>query len=337
MTSPTVSIVVPTYNREALLPRALDSIVAQTFNDWEIVLVDDGSTDGTEEVAARYADHLKGRLVYIPQMNRGSSSARNRGIDASRGQYIAFLDSDDEFLPHKLERQLALFDARPDLGLVYSDYAYVDLDGVYHASAFDTKFRLAQQVPSVAIGPGLHVCAGDLFDVLLRGYFIATIVGMVPRKVLGETIRFAADQAYAEEWLFYLQVARNHHAGFVDEPLCIHHHVEGSLARTDKHRNTLRHRDLLSAIEDTWDDLTCEQRKVIRRNLQQTCRQLGYDTHRAGKHREALGYFVESLGQEPGLGTLGEAVRATGRWLVGGRSGRLKRGRSPQEPSQVVR
>jgi len=101
MSSPVVSVIVPTYNRQALLPRALDSVVAQTFDNWEIVLVDDGSTDGTEDVAARYREQLKERFTYIRQPNQGSSNARNHGMDACNGRFVAFLDSDDEFLPTK--------------------------------------------------------------------------------------------------------------------------------------------------------------------------------------------------------------------------------------------
>ena len=337
MSRPVVSIVVPTFNREALLPRALDSIAAQTFDDWEIVLVDDGSGDGTPEVAAGYRQRLADRFVYIRQENQGSSSARNRGIEASRGRFVAFLDSDDEFLPNKLERQLALFDARPDLGLVYSDYAYIDFEGTYHESAFDTNCRLAREVSHSVIAPGLCVCTDALFDVLLRGYFIATIVGMVRREVLGNSIRFAVDQAYAEEWLFYLQVTRNRSVGFVDEPLCVHHHVRGSLARTDKHRNTVRYRNLLLAIDNAFDDLARGQRRVVRSNLAQTCRQLGYDAHRAGRPSESLGYFVESFRREPGIGTLNETVRAASRWLLPASRDRTGRGGSTNEPDHLVR
>ena len=87
---PIVSIVVPVFNGDRFLERALNSIVTQTFDAWEIVLVDDGSTDGTAGIARRYANQLGDRLHYIRQDNRGSSDARNRGTDASRGRFVAF-------------------------------------------------------------------------------------------------------------------------------------------------------------------------------------------------------------------------------------------------------
>ena len=316
MSRPTVSIIVPTYDRAALLPRALDSVIAQTFEDWEIVLVDDGSTDETDSLAWDYASRLGPRFSYVRQSNAGSSAARNRGIEAGRGRFVAFLDSDDEFLPDKLERQMKLFELRPELGFIYSDFSFIDDDGVRHHSVFDRKAPLAREVPFEEVEPGLCVCRGSLFDVLIRGYFIATIVGMVRREVLGSTIRFPVGQAYAEEWLFYLQVARVCQAGFVNEPLCLHHFVTGSLARTDKHRNMRQNRELLHRIKATFPDLSRPQRKAVHRNLAQTCRQLGFEAYRAQYYRAAGRYFAESLRHERRFSTAGNVAQATMRWIV---------------------
>ncbi len=338
MTAPTVSIIIPTYNRATLLPRAVDSVIAQTFVDWEIVVVDDGSTDATALVAARYRSELGERFVYLRQSNRGSSGARNHGIDACRGRFLAFLDSDDEFLPNKLERQLELFARRPELGFVYSDYTYVDLDGVAHKSAFDDKCRLARAVPFEEIAPGLRVCIGNLFDILIRHYFIATIVGMVRREVLGREIRFPIDQDYAEEWLFYLNVARVCRSGFVNEPLCVHHFVAGSLARTDKHRNAVRYRDLLTAIEAGFVDLNHEQRRAIDRNRARASRQIAYDARRAGRHREAALSLIDSLRRQPSVKAFGELLQVVAACLVStaGKDHGANRS-SAQAPFPVVR
>ena len=337
MSSPAVSVIVPTYNRQALLPRALDSVVAQTVDDWEIVLVDDGSTDGTEDVAARYRHQLKERFIYIRQPNQGSSSARNRGIDACSGRFVTFLDSDDEFLPAKLERQLALFDLRPDLGFVYSDYAFVDLDGIWHESAFDATHPIARAVPYETVGPGLCVCKGNLFDVLIRAYFISTIVGMVRREVLGTSIRFPVDQMFGEEWLFYLMVAKACRAGFVDEPLSIYHYQRGSLSRTDKRRNARCYQNLLHAIHDTFDDLSGEQRRAVRRNLGRLGRQLGCSAYRAGRYADAFAHFAESFRYEPGMRTLYHMLEAAMRRLVAGNTSRPARQYRSQEAYPAVR
>jgi len=312
--TPTVSIIIPTYNRETLLPRALDSVIAQSYQDWEIVLVDDGSSDGTCGVAAGYSARLGDRLVFLQQENRGSSSARNLGIDASRGRLVAFLDSDDEFLPDKLERQLAMFELCPYLGLVYSDFSYVDLDNVRHTSAFDTKVPFARRVRHTEVAPRMCVCS-DLFDALIRQYFIATIVGMVRRDVLADEIRFPPSHAYAEEWLFYLKVAKACPAGFIDEPLCLHHHVEKSLARTDKYRNTRRYRDLIRAIDDSFDDLTYEQRRVVHDNIADSSRQAAYDAYRDARYNDALRGFAEAFRYRPAFRSLLGAAESLARCL----------------------
>lgn len=98
---PTVSVVIPTYNRAHLVGRAIQSVLNQTYQDFEIIVVDDGSTDNTEEVVKSFNDP---RIRYIRHdQNRGGSAARNTGIKMARGEYIAFQDSDDEWLPEKLE------------------------------------------------------------------------------------------------------------------------------------------------------------------------------------------------------------------------------------------
>lgn len=111
---PLVSVIIPTYNRAHLVTEALRSVFGQTFKEYEVIVVDDGSTDGTGEILKSYAD----RIRYIYQENEGIAGARNRGILLSRGKYIAFLDSDDRWLPEKLERQIAYLEAHPKVGLL---------------------------------------------------------------------------------------------------------------------------------------------------------------------------------------------------------------------------
>jgi len=113
---PLVSVIVTCFNREKYLGAAIDSILAQTFSDHEIVLVDDGSTDRSREVAGGYGD----RLRYLHQDNRGASAAKNTGVDLARGRYIAFLDSDDLWSTDKLSVQLDYHVAHPDVDILYA-------------------------------------------------------------------------------------------------------------------------------------------------------------------------------------------------------------------------
>ena len=106
---PRVSVVIPTYNRAGTVGRAIASALAQTDQDREIIVVDDGSTDATAAVVARLGDAVR----YVRQENRGVAAARNRGIREARGAYVAFLDSDDEWLPEKLDRQVTVLEREP--------------------------------------------------------------------------------------------------------------------------------------------------------------------------------------------------------------------------------
>jgi len=316
MTLPCVSVVLPTHNRAHLLSRAIDSVISQTMQDWELIVVDDGSTDDTQKTVEGYRDRLGSRLVYHDQDNAGPGAARNLGIDRARGRFVAFLDSDDEFMPTKLARQVELFEKEPSLGLVYCDSAFVDLDGRRHESVFQDKTRLACAVPFDEIEPGLRVCRGSLFDWLIKEYFVSTICGMVRREVLTREIRFPVAQSYAEEWLFYLKVSRAVSAGYVNEPLCLHHFTAGSLARTDRQSNQIELRRLLLRIRDTFADLNREQKRALQGNLASCNRQLGYDTYRFRLYRSAARYFLESFRARPKWRTLGEAAQATFHSLI---------------------
>ena len=113
-----VSVIIPTYNRLSMLKEAVDSVLAQDFEDLELIIVDDGSTDGTSEEIRTYGGRVK--LIQQPQ-NRGVSAARNRGILQARGKYIAFLDSDDLWVKDKLKAQLAFLNNNPQYPLYYTD------------------------------------------------------------------------------------------------------------------------------------------------------------------------------------------------------------------------
>ena len=123
---PLISVIIPTYNCDRYLPQAIDSVFAQTFEDYELLVIDDGSTDTTPQVVQRYDDD---RFRYIRQANQGVAVARNHGIQLARGEWIAFLDADDWFVPTKLEHQGAIFDAHPDVGIVHSGWQRVDAAG----------------------------------------------------------------------------------------------------------------------------------------------------------------------------------------------------------------
>jgi glycosyltransferase involved in cell wall biosynthesis len=128
---PRVSVIVPAYNATAFLQAALDSVLGQTFADWEVVLCDDGSTDQTRSLVEAAMPVFQGRLRYVYQTNRGLPAARNTAIRNSSGEFLALLDADDIWLPNRLERGVALMDSDRTLGLVHGYVARIDVRGEF--------------------------------------------------------------------------------------------------------------------------------------------------------------------------------------------------------------
>ncbi len=198
---------------------------------------------------------------------------------------------------------------------MYSDYAYIDLQGRRIDSVFDTLCPEARQVRHERIDPNMCVCLESLFDVLLRKYFISTITGLVRRTRLGD-IRWPVGVTYAEEWLFYLQLVRICEAGYVDEPLCLHHHTAGSMSRTDKVRNVIQNHHTLLTLNEMFADLSSEQQHIVNRHLAESATQMAYDQGREGQLGVACMTMLRSLSHELSLRRVIDACRFAGAWLV---------------------
>lgn len=124
---PLVSVIIPFLNVEKFIQEAVESVFAQTYDYWELLLVDDGSIDKSTEIAQWYSDRYPGRVHYLEHdshRNRGASTSRNLGFSRAKGEYIAFLDADDVWFPHKLEQQLAILGSQPGTGVVYGATEY---------------------------------------------------------------------------------------------------------------------------------------------------------------------------------------------------------------------
>lgn len=178
MHNPTVSVVVPAYNAAAFVRRAVDSVLAQTLVDHELLVVDDGSSDGTRDVLAGYGD----RVRVLAQANAGPAAARNHGLREARGRYVAFLDADDWWLPAKLERQVALLDSRPELGFCSTatrvvteggapagDWPCAAIDGPLLETLFVRSAAVSGSTSGVLARRDLLLAAGG-FDEALRGF-----------------------------------------------------------------------------------------------------------------------------------------------------------------------
>lgn len=203
-----VSVIIPTYNYARFLGEAVDSALAQTHPPLEVIVVDDGSTDATSDVLASYGD----RIRVLRQGNQGVATARNTGIAAARGEYLAFLDADDIWKPRKLELQMARFEADPSFGLVLCGWESFDPSGkTIEVQVKGKEGRVASAL--LRMDPETIGAAGS------------TVV--VPKRVAEEIGGFDSRLPPSEDWDFCYRVAVRYPFGHVAEPL-LRYRLHGS-------------------------------------------------------------------------------------------------------------
>lgn len=186
---PSVSVIIPVYNHGRYLADAINSVLAQDYQDWEIVIVDDGSTDDTPIIVSRYAND---QVRYVFQENKGQAAARNTGIKNSHGRYLAFLDADDWFLPDKLQLQVPVLEAHPDLCMVSSGWLFVDEQG----NTLE-EVRPWESCPSLDVEAWLLGCPFVVHGVLVR------------REAIDQAGLFDESQSLVgvEDWDLFLRIA----------------------------------------------------------------------------------------------------------------------------------
>ncbi len=216
MSNSLVSVIIPAYNAQNFIKATIQSVINQTYPNWEMLIVDDGSTDETRQVVQKYlADH---RIQYLYQKNQERAAARNRGIRHASGKYIAFLDADDLWLPDKLKVQVEYLHNHPKTGLCFTHYMLINSQGE----------SLGQQAVNFATG-------SNQFYSLLKGNFIANSTVMTPRTILDKVGLF--DESLpafgSEDWDMWLRIARLYPIHLIDHPLTLYrlHESNTSLER----------------------------------------------------------------------------------------------------------
>ena len=209
-----ISVIMPTYNRSRLIPRAIKSVLDQDFTKFELIVVSDGSTDQTADVVRSFSDK---RIRFIEKAeNHGAPTARNTAIKASQGRYIAFLDDDDEWLPQKLDKQVKVFEkVSTNTGVVYTAYWY-ERNG---------KKNL---MPN-----GVKKPSGNIHDQLLSGNFVTTSAAMVRREGFDQVGLFDEDMPRLQDWELFIRMSRTYFFEYIDEPMLVLHRQKNSIS-TDK-------------------------------------------------------------------------------------------------------
>ncbi|MBI3860311.1 MAG: glycosyltransferase [Planctomycetia bacterium] len=234
LTTGLASAVIPTFNRAYCIARTIDSALAQTYRDTEVVVVDDGSTDGTAEmIRDRFGNEP--RVRYLHQQNAGVSAARNAGMLAARGEFLALLDSDDSWHPWKLEAQIAALRRFPELGMVWTDFEAVDPEGRIvdprHLKAmfagykhFSDEELFTARYPMRSLTPHLgqlnesNLYVGHVFSRMLVGALVLTSTAVFRRATVERVGLFDTGLKIGEDYDFLLRIAHEGPVGCIDAP-----------------------------------------------------------------------------------------------------------------------
>lgn len=194
---PCVSVIVPTYNRASVLKRAVESVLSQSFCDWELIVVDDGSTDNTQDLLKSYVNHSKVR--FFKTKNKGVSAARNLGVRQALGSWIAFLDSDDQWLPEKLEKQVNYSKKHRDISIVHGDEVWIR--------------------QGVRVNPMKkhQKSGGDIFAQALKLCCISPSAVFIKKNLFDKVGGFKENFPVCEDYDLWLRITGHYPVGYIDD------------------------------------------------------------------------------------------------------------------------
>ncbi|MCK5096853.1 MAG: glycosyltransferase [Desulfobacteraceae bacterium] len=266
--NPIVSVVIPTYNRKDIISRAIESVRNQTYKNYEIIIVDDGSTDGTVDYIK---NHYNNKIHCISQENQGASSARNKGISEAKGKYIAFLDSDDEWVDSKLTTQVAFLEENPEIAL---------LCGRTYRSDNIKKVNspLAQKI------------TGNLFTILYSHSFVSTPTVIVKKDVLDQVGAFDLNYKSAEDFDLWLKITHDYQCAFLPDLVAIVNRGKDNLS-TDK---ITLHIHALDILEKHYDKRLIPDR-VYKKAISNSLIALGRNYLTSGQTSKAKECFIRSF------------------------------------------
>ena len=263
---PAVSVIIPTFNRRRLVEQAIDSVLTQEFGDYELIVVDDGSTDDTAAALAVYGD----RIRVLRQPNRGVSAARNTGIRAAKASLIAFLDSDDLWRPAKLTRQTAFLQAHPDALICQTEEIWIR-NGVRVNPA--KKHRKQ---------------SGMIFERSLELCLVSPSAVMMHRRLLDEVGLFDERLPACEDYDLWLRISCRHPVYLIDDPLIVKRGGHADQLSRSPGLDRYRIRSMANLLES--DRLDPAQAAAVRRVLQRKCAIYVQGCLKRGKIGEARTY-----------------------------------------------
>jgi glycosyltransferase involved in cell wall biosynthesis len=272
---PRVSAIIPTYNRKAFVLEAVASVLAQGYGDYELIVVDDGSEDGTGEALRRYG----GQVRYTYQDNNGVSSARNHGLELAEGEFIAFLDSDDLWLPEKLGVQVAVMDEHPEAQICYTDEIWIRRGVRVNPCKRHAKY------------------SGEIYPQCLPLCIISPSSALMRRGLFEEVGTFDPFFPVCEDYDLWLRVTARFPVFFIPQQLIVKRGGHpGQLSQRGWGNDRYRVRALVKILET--DALTPQMRELTIEELHRKCHILIHGFRKRGKEGEATEY-EEIIGRYP--------------------------------------
>jgi glycosyltransferase involved in cell wall biosynthesis len=255
-----VSVIIPTFNRSQYLPRAIESVLSQLLDYDELIIVDDGSTDETPKIIEKYKGHIK----YIRSEHLGAGGARNVGINAATCPLIAFLDSDDEWLPHKLDIQRSLLSARPDIICCFSNIAFQKKNGTINHFSLKSWPGVNHNIIDLFTDPinissiiqlpkGIDdfFCGiGNIYAHLLTALILPLITVVLRRDCIDSSVRFPEDIEVYEDWEFSARLARKGVCAYLYYDTALQHAHSGQ--RLTDSTGPKRNDAQLTIMERVW-------------------------------------------------------------------------------------
>jgi glycosyltransferase involved in cell wall biosynthesis len=277
MVKPLVSVIIPNYNYAHFLPQAVESVLAQTYDRFEMIVVDDGSQDHSEDVVRGYGE----RVQFIRQKNQGVSEARNRGVRESSGELIAFLDADDIWLPTKLEKQVQRIMSDPEIGLVHCGVEHINPEGIRQGTLLE----------------GMEGWVSSELLLFKRGVIIAAgSTALVPRASFEMVGGFDTRLSTSADWDFCYRIARQRRVAFVPEAL-VQYRIHGS----NMHANIkVMEHDILIGYEKAFSSNPEELRGLRRRCYGNLHMVLAGSFFRSGQTSDFARHALKSLWFTPG-------------------------------------
>jgi glycosyltransferase involved in cell wall biosynthesis len=299
-----VSVIIPTYNRAPLLSQAIESVLNQTVDTIEIIVVDDGSADPTEETIKQFGT----RVRFFQRKHGGLNAARNFGLRQAQGTFIALLDDDDLWLPFKTELQAAVLNRFPDAAYVFSDFIIFNENGIKTAQGLSTwnnfpsswKYGLEQRLSAKELGlplpPEVQDCQvylGRLYHELLFDPYVLPSTALVRRSAIKDDAPFPEENTHCGDWQFFAELSRNAFCIFLSLATTLNR-SHGDAVRLTRKSPLIRTRDRLRLIEQVWRSdtvfLTEHNPDVCRVEEEQLLR-IALLCILEGRRREAKGYL----------------------------------------------